>query len=280
MVADAPGGELLDPAALRRRVDELDWYHTFELPGGIVTPGFYDHRSVAAKLPMPDLEGMRCLDMASADGFWAFEMKRRGAAEVVSVDLSDTTRQDWQGADAGAVHRSTSTGRAAAAFGLVRAATGLAVERIDASVYDITPEQVGTFDVVFMGNILLHLSDPARALRAAHSVTTGTFVSFEEISLLMTVLRPRTPSGQLWHLDEPRWWTPNIAGHRRLVRAAGFEVERAGGPLFQRFGTHLPAWPVSRPTRAEHSFTSQLCYWLFTRRVGCPSSWVHARPIR
>ncbi len=270
----------VDPAELRRRVDAIDWYHTFELPGGVVTPGYFDLRSIAAKLPMPDLDGARCLDVASADGFWAFEMKRRGAGEVVSVDLADTTRQDWQGPDARAEHRATSTGRAAAAFGLVRDATGLEVERVDASVYDITPDLVGTFDVVLMGNILLHLSDPGRALRAVHGVTTGTFVSFEEISLLMTFLRPRTPSGQLWHLDEPRWWTPNLAAHRRLVRAAGFEIERAGGPLFQRFGSHLPAWPTERPTRAQHSYSSQAVYWLFTRRVGCPTSWVHARPIR
>jgi tRNA (mo5U34)-methyltransferase len=270
----------VDTADLQRQVDQLAWYHTFDLPGSIVTPGHYDHRSFARKMPFPDVEGKRCLDVASADGFFAFEMKRRGAREVVSVDLSDTTRQDWQGADAHGSHRATSTGRARAAFELVRTATGLDVERVDASVYDISPELVGTFDVVTMGNILLHLSDPARALRAVHTVTDGTFVSFEEISLLMTALRPRTPSGQLWHLDEPRWWTPNFAAHRRLVRSAGFEVVRGGGPLFQRFGDHLPAWPDTKPTRAQHSYTSQLTYWLFTRRLGCPTSWVHARPMR
>jgi tRNA (mo5U34)-methyltransferase len=280
MVEPMTDGGGASGSALQARVDELDWYHTFELPGGVVTPGYYDLRSAAAKLPMPDVRGLRCLDVASADGFWAFEMKRRGASEVVSVDLSDTTRQDWQGADARGEHRSMSAGRAMAAFELVREATGLWVERRDASVYDIDAADLGTFDVVFMGNILLHLSDPARALRAVHAVTDGIFVSLEEISLLMTALRPRTPSGQLWHLDEPRWWTPNVAGHRRLVQAAGFEVERSGAPLFQRFGDHLPAWPSGRPNRAEHSWTSQAVYWLFTRRLGCPSSWVHARPIR
>ncbi len=270
----------VDPAEVRRRVDELAWYHTFELPGSIVTPGHYDHRKFVNKRPLPDVEGKRCLDVASADGFFAFELKRRGAREVVSVDLSDTTRQDWQGADALDSHRSTSAGRARAAFEVVRDATGLDVERVDASVYDVSPDLVGRFDVVTMGNILLHLSDPARALRAVHSVTDGTFVSFEEISLLMTLLRPRRPSAQLWHLDEPRWWTPNIAGHRRLVRAAGFEIRRKGGPIFQPFGTHLPAWPTKLPDRSQHTLTSQACYWLFTRRVGAPISWVHAHPVR
>ena len=106
----------LDAAELRRRVDELDWYHTFDLPHGITTPGYFDHRGVAAKVPLPDVSGRRCLDLASADGFWAFEMKRRGADEVVSLDLADTTRQDWQGADVNPARRATSTGRASRAF--------------------------------------------------------------------------------------------------------------------------------------------------------------------
>jgi hypothetical protein len=42
----------------REQVDAVDWYHTFDLPGGIVTPGLFDHR----KLPIPaSLAGLRCL---------------------------------------------------------------------------------------------------------------------------------------------------------------------------------------------------------------------------
>src|SRR3546814_1195554 len=44
----------LDPALLRKQVDELDWYHTFDLPGGIVKPGLFDHNKVVAKLTNPE----------------------------------------------------------------------------------------------------------------------------------------------------------------------------------------------------------------------------------
>ena len=85
------------------------WYHTFELPGGVVTSGYFDLRSVVGKLPLPaSLAGMRCLDAAACEGFWSFELARRGAAEVVSLDLPDTDRQDWQGLPSREVRRAGS----------------------------------------------------------------------------------------------------------------------------------------------------------------------------
>ncbi|MHB1891222.1 MAG: hypothetical protein ACYCUF_10125, partial [Acidimicrobiales bacterium] len=64
---------------LRRAVAEVPlWYHTIELAPGVVTPGWFDLRTVAARAPWPDVRGLRCLDVASSDGFLAFELERRG----------------------------------------------------------------------------------------------------------------------------------------------------------------------------------------------------------
>ncbi len=265
----------MDVDELRSRVDALDWYHTFDLPGGIVTPGLFDHRKVAPKLPIPaSLEGKRCLDAASADGFFAFELARRGAAEVVSVDLADTTRQDWQTGPREEDRRVRGSGRASAAFELVREVTGLDVRRVDASLYDLSPEVLdGRFDFVFMGNILLHLQDPARALLALRSVTDGVLLSYEAISMPMSLLRPLTPTAQLWHEDHPQWWTPNIAGHKRLLHAGGWTIERSGGPLFQPFGARMPRKPDRIPRTPREAV-----FWAFTRRFGGATAWALARP--
>jgi tRNA (mo5U34)-methyltransferase len=266
------------PDDLRSRVDELDWYHTFELPGGIVTPGLFDHRKVVRRLPIPaSLAGMRCLDAASADGFFAFELARRGAAEVVSVDLADASRQDWQRAPVDAAKAKRGTGRAATAFDVVRDALGLDVQRVDASLYDLSPELVGTFDFIFMGNILLHLADPARALRALATVARpdAQLLSYEAVSLPMSLLRPRTPTAQLWHEDHAQWWTPNLAGHRRLLHAGGWEVDDSGGPLFQPFGARMPKWPEKIPRRPR-----EWVFWTCTRRVGGATAWALAHPAR
>src|SRR3954451_14577410 len=65
----------------------MRWYHTLELPDGVVTPGEFDHRAVVGRLPWPDLRGRRCLDVGSRNGLYAFEMGRRGPAEVASLDV-------------------------------------------------------------------------------------------------------------------------------------------------------------------------------------------------
>src|SRR5215204_594601 len=81
---------------LDEQVAALDWYHTLELAPGIVTPGWFDARGVVPQLPMPaSLAGRRCLDVGTYDGFWAFEMERRGAEEVVAIDVVDSRRWEW-----------------------------------------------------------------------------------------------------------------------------------------------------------------------------------------
>jgi tRNA (mo5U34)-methyltransferase len=254
------------------------WYHTFDLPGGVQTPGFYDLRPVAEKVPVPEsLAGKRCLDAASCEGFWSFELARRGASEVVSLDLPDTTEEDWQGLSP-EEERKRHTGVANEHFAFVRDQLPPAnIERVDMNIYDAAPENIGTFDYVFLGNILIHLADPARALRALRSVMRpgSELLSLEATSFVLTVLSPRLPLGQLWDYDDqPRWWTPNMAGHRRLLHAAGFEVVKQGGPIFQPFGRGIRAWPERVPRGAR-----ELLFWLTVRRFGPASSWVRARPL-
>jgi len=259
---------------LRRAVDGQTWYHTLEFPHGIETKGFYDLRSVLPKVPIPaSLAGKQCLDLASADGFWAFEFARRGAARVVSVDLEDHASLDWQGTNSPSAARSLVMGRTAEGFHLANEALGFKVERFGMSLYEVSNEVLGgPFDFVFMGNVLLHLRDPVSVLRKVLDLTSGIFLSFEAISLTLSVLFPHVPVAQLWEFDEPRWWTPNVRGHRRLLEAGGFEILRGGGPVFQKFGPIVPARPKSLTSPRN------LQWWLFVRRFGVASSWLLTQP--
>src|SRR5918992_453784 len=75
---------------------EREWYHTIELAPGVVTPGWFDTRGVVDQIPLPaSLAGKRCLDIATFDGFWAFEMERRGAQDVTAIDILDPRAWDW-----------------------------------------------------------------------------------------------------------------------------------------------------------------------------------------
>src|SRR5689334_4047032 len=77
----------------RKAIAGRDWWHVIEVAPGVVTPGWWDLRPAAERMPWPaSLDGMRCLDVGTMDGFWAFELERRGAGEVVAIDLVDPRR--------------------------------------------------------------------------------------------------------------------------------------------------------------------------------------------
>jgi tRNA (mo5U34)-methyltransferase len=229
------------PAVTTEEVQSVLWYHTIDLGHGIVTPGWFDLRPVVAHMPWPDVRGKRCLDIGTYDGFLAFELERRGAAQVIAIDIADHTLWDWP-PDVRATGAENLTALAGpekgAGFAIAKRALGSRVEREVMSVYDLTPERPGgTFDVITCGSLLLHLRDPMRALEAILTVCQGRLLSSETINLGLTALLPRTPvlglngSGELC-----QWFTPNAAGHRRMLFAAGFAIERSSRPYTIPYG--------------------------------------------
>jgi tRNA (mo5U34)-methyltransferase len=60
------------------------WYHSMELPGGRIIPGFLSLEQLRERydsfLLPPDLTGKRVLDVGTWDGWFVFEAERRGAS--------------------------------------------------------------------------------------------------------------------------------------------------------------------------------------------------------
>src|SRR3954447_15154722 len=84
----------VDSTSALERARQLGWYHTLELPG-LTTEGVFDLRLYLDRYGLPDdMAGIRALDVGTWDGFWAFEMERRGAT-VVALDLDDERDLDW-----------------------------------------------------------------------------------------------------------------------------------------------------------------------------------------
>jgi tRNA (mo5U34)-methyltransferase len=247
------------------------WYHTLDLGGDVVTNGLFDLRGLPESFPLPaSLAGKRCLDVGSADGFWAFELERRGAAEVVSLDLEDTTKLDIQG---GAAQNgdAAGVGLARRRFEVAKRHFGSKVERVDASIYEISKAELGEFDLVLLGNLLVHLRDPVRGLMSVREVVRGELVSFEPVSIRDSLLAPRRAVATLSEHDPVRWWMANLRGHRRLVSAAGFRTIEDASFFRAPFGPGYPRRPPSLNRR-------NIAFWLFIRPYGLPSQWVRARP--
>ena len=252
------------------------WYHSIELAPGVVTPGWFDLRPIVNKLPWPDVKGKRCLDVGTYDGFLAFEMERRGAAEVVALDIPNHEDWDWPPdvrARGGEELARLAGPEKGVGFRVAKKALGSSVEKVNMSAYEISPETVGKFDVVVCGSLMLHLRDPSRALEAIHSVCTGEFMSSEEIDLKLTVAHPRRALARLNGSGEMlQWWVPNVAGHRRMVFAAGFEIVRGTRPYSEDFGV---AHPMARSTQWQATYLARR---ILMGGTGVPHAALLARP--
>src|SRR5438552_10329092 len=160
-------------------------------------------------------------------GFFAFELERSGAASVVAIDLDDPEDLDWP-ASLRADHDKALDETKGERFALAKRARGSKVERVVMSVYDLSPE-LGTFDFVFCGDLLIHLKDPVSAVERIRSVCTGSAAIVNNIKRFR--FRERAPIAELDGVDQFVWWYSNLAGLVRIVRAAGFPRVEAGKPF-------------------------------------------------
>ncbi|MGH2458072.1 MAG: class I SAM-dependent methyltransferase [Chloroflexota bacterium] len=163
-----------EPVLNDTKITDIDWYHTVDLGNGVVTPGFVDHRDQVKLYGLPDsLEGKRCLDVATFDGFWAFEMEKRGAAEVIGIDVHSLADCDYPTNFRREYLNARPNEIKGRGFAYAKRARHSKVKRRVMSVYELSPETIGTFDFVFMSDLMLHLREPLRALEAVWSVTRG-----------------------------------------------------------------------------------------------------------
>jgi tRNA (mo5U34)-methyltransferase len=184
------------------------WWHTIEFPDGTVTDAWWDFRPLAPQLPWPDVHGKRCLDVGTADGFWAFELERRGAAEVVAVDRPSYFQS-----------------RARTRFEEAHARLGSRVRYEERDVYDLD----GEFDLTFMGYVLQVVTDPLGALEAIRRVSRELLV-LDTVSLPLAFL-PAPVARLDARGDGGEWFVFNPRGLRKAVELAGWTVRAQTGIL-------------------------------------------------
>jgi tRNA (mo5U34)-methyltransferase len=217
------------------------WYHTIDLPDGSYTPGWYDTRVAPSHVVWPSRLG-RCLDVGTFDGFWAFEMERRGANEVIALDIDDPAALDWSYDERQHGPKAVRQWKTERGPGFAEAAEALGshVKRINKSVYDLDPEIDGTFDVVLCGALLLHLRDPVRALERMREVCRGDLILVESLDPFLDVAARRVPAAR-FAPDWDQWWRVNGAGLRRMTEVSGFELTWFGSRFLVPLGPGAPA---------------------------------------
>jgi tRNA (mo5U34)-methyltransferase len=201
----------MHPDELRQRVAALRWYHTLDFGNGIRTPGVDDTPFRLNRLALPErLTGRSVLDVGAWDGFFSFEAERRGAARVVATDHF-AWNVGW------------GTGQGKAGFQLARDVLQSKVEDVEVDVMALSPQVVGTFDVVLFLGVLYHVKEPLSALERVASVTRDLLI-VETVVDMVGITRPAAafyPADELGS-DPTNWWGPNIPALHGMLRAVGF----------------------------------------------------------
>src|SRR5260370_7743870 len=160
---------------------------------------------------------MRCLDAAPRDGFWAFEMERRGAAEVVALDLQGPDRE-----------------RERACFETAARLLGSRGEVKPADLYQRPSSGLGKFDLIVFTDRLHMVRDPQLAIEGLYAICRGQIILSSLISPDLERYGSLCLTEFIGTGREPAsWWLPTTTTLPTILGAAGFiPVE-----LARRFNT-------------------------------------------
>jgi tRNA (mo5U34)-methyltransferase len=186
-------------------IGRLGYYHSIELPDGRIIPGVQSvekQRWRIGQFPIPqDLRGKRVLDIGAWDGWFSFEMERRGA-QVVAVDSTSATK-----------------------FQEAKAMIGSKVEHVVADIQYLTPQDIGYFDIVLFFGVLYHLKHPMLALERVAELATDlacveSFVTDDQPYGTIPAMEFYEGTELAGQFDN--WVGPNISCLLALCRTAGF----------------------------------------------------------
>jgi tRNA (mo5U34)-methyltransferase len=205
---------ITDPEQIRSLMGSFkNWYHQIELAPGVVTPGSNLSGPVLQRLDalgLPrDCSKLRVLDIGCRDGFFAFEMERRGA-EVVGMDYAAPE---------------------VTGFSIASRILGSRVTYVVENVYRLAPEKHGLFDIVLFLGVLYHLRNPLLAFDQVRKVAKPDGLLFVETHVTVhPVLKSLgTPAWEYYPRDtlgkdETNKWGPNVAGLKAVMEEAQFAV--------------------------------------------------------
>ncbi|QOG23409.1 MULTISPECIES: TIGR04290 family methyltransferase [Bradyrhizobium] len=220
---------LISKDEIRRRVDDLGpWFHNLDLDGIRTAPSHFlgDYPTVKwrhfSSVVPERLEGKSVLDIGCNAGFYAMEMKRRGAERVLGLDTDEAY---------------LAQARFAAEV------NGLRIEFRKMSTYDIG--QLGeTFDLVIFMGVLYHLRHPLLALDLIHEHVARDLLLFQSMQRGGAHIDAIGENYDFWttdqfdssgypklhfieneYADDPtNWWVPNRACVEAMLRSAGFSI--------------------------------------------------------
>jgi hypothetical protein len=97
------------------------------------------------------------------------------------------------------------------------------------NIYDADPSELGTFDIVFCGMVLIHLRDQLLALERIARLCRGTFISAEEFDPASGLVPFPVTRYRADRDAAVVFWQPSARTWRRMLWTAGFDEVRVHG---------------------------------------------------
>src|SRR5690348_1478989 len=219
----------LSTEEIRQRIDALGpWFHNLDLHGVPTAPSHFlgDYPQVKwrrfSDVVPKSLKGKKVLDIGCNAGFYALEMKRRGADRVLGIDSDDQYLEQAR---------------------FAADVTGVEIEFRKLGVYQVA-ELGEKFDLVLFMGVLYHLRHPLLALdlirrhvakdtmlvqsmlRGSTDIETpAADYPFTETDIFD---RPGFPRmyfvEKKYSADPTNWWIPNTACLAAMLRSSGFQI--------------------------------------------------------
>lgn len=149
---------MTDNGILLRQIKYQKWYQSIKLTDDYVTPGETGTAEVdkldMMGLPL-SLEGLSILDVGCNEGFYSFELEKRGAAPILAIDKDQSATDK---------------------FALVSQFFKSKVEFRQVDLMDLDPAEVGQFDIVLCLAVFHHLKYPFQAVDRLYELTKKTLL--------------------------------------------------------------------------------------------------------
>lgn len=195
----------------KKEIDKIYWWHTFRFSDDVATKGFVDSKYYVSGYLMDtvDFKGKSVLDIGCWDGFQLFYAESNGAARVVGLDKVDERPGGTAGRD------------------FAKRKLQSKAEWKEMSIYNVSEESVGQFDIVMMYGVLYHLVHPMLGIERACSVAKNTILLSthyleSEDNFPWVVLYPGTELADCFG----NWSGPNLPWIRHALDLQGFTITK------------------------------------------------------